>query len=144
MNLVLVDTSVWIEFFAKRPRISNDSVLSLKELISNGDVVLIEPIRAELLSGHVVPKLKNEIVSYFDALDMIDLDWNSRKTWDDIIALAEIAKINGLPIPGLIDRMILIAALNASAKIASLDKGLLTLADKIKIESWTSADLTAR
>src|SRR5690606_15501324 len=97
---------IWIELFAKRPKISVESIASLKELISNGDAVLIEPIRTELLSGHIHPNLKSEIVLAFDALDMIDLDWNNRNTWNDVIALADIAKSNRLPIPGLIDRMI--------------------------------------
>ena len=105
-----------------------ESIASLKELISNGDAVLIEPIRTELLSGHIHPNLKSEIVLAFDALDMIDLDWNNRNTWNDVIALADIAKSNRLPIPGLIDRMILIAALNANARVLSLDRGLLILA----------------
>lgn len=136
MNYVLIDTSVWIEFFSKKPTISSDSIASLKELISNGDVVLIEPIRAELLSGHIVPNLRHDVVLALDVLDMIDLDWNSRNTWNDIISLSEIAKNNKLPIPGIIDRMILIATLNASVQIASLDQKLLALARKANIKIW--------
>lgn len=136
MSLVLLDTSVWIEFFAKKPKISMATNSSLQELISNGDVVIIEPIRAELLSGRIEADLKNEILSLFDALDMIDLDWNNRNTWNDIIALADISHRHNLPIPGIVDRMILIAALNANVTIASLDRALMTLAQAMKINTW--------
>ena len=136
MNFVLIDTSVWVEFFSKRPKISIETIASLKELISNGDAVIIEPVRAELLSGHILPPLRNEILSALDVLDMIDLDWNSRNTWDDIIALADISRGHQLPIPGIVDRMILIAALNASVQIASLDRGLMALARAMKIKLW--------
>jgi predicted nucleic acid-binding protein len=138
MNIVLIDTSVWIEFFSKRSKISNETIASLKELISNGDAVIMEPIRAEILSGHILSQLRNEILSALDVLDMIDLDWNSRNTWDDIVALADIARSHQLPIPGIVDRMILIAALNANVQIASLDQTLMALARAMKVNTWES------
>lgn len=133
MIFTLIDTSVWIEYFSKRPRISDESISFINEIICNGDVVLIEPVRAELLSGHILPQRKDEIVAALDMLDMIDLDWNSRNTWDDIISLADVARNKNLPIPSIIDRMILIAALNANVQIASLDRGLLRFGLEMKI-----------
>ncbi len=139
MNYVLIDTSIWIDFFSKHPKQSLETIASLKEVILNGDAVLIEPIRAELLSGHISPLLRNEIIAGLNILNMIDLDWNSRHVWDDIISLAEIAKNHALPIPGVVDRMILTAALNANVSISSLDQGLLKLARELKINIWIKA-----
>jgi hypothetical protein len=138
MNPVLVDTSLWIEFFSKRPKIPHSSIVALKEVISNGDAVLIEPIRAKLFSGHILPRLEEEVIYALGALHMIDLDWNSRTIFNEIITLANIAKANQLRIPGIIDRMILLAAINSAASVASLDQGLLALARKIKIDIWPS------
>lgn len=136
MNGVLIDTSIWIEFFSKQPNISIETISSLKDIIVNGEALIIEPIRAELLSGHIVPRLKSDIILTLDELDMIDLDWNSRTVWDDIISLADVAKSMGLPILGIVDRMILIAALNANAHIASRDRALVSLAREANIKIW--------
>lgn len=36
MTHVLIDTSMWIEFFSKRPSVSSETLSMLKETISNG------------------------------------------------------------------------------------------------------------
>jgi predicted nucleic acid-binding protein len=136
MNLLLIDTSIWIEFFKKRSSISVQQIEALKEIISNGEAAIIEPIRAELLSGHIKQEQKQEIILAFNELNAVDLDWNNRNTWNDIIACAEIAKNEGMPVPGIVDRMILISALNANIPIASQDQALLNLASEMKISIW--------
>ena len=133
MSLVLIDTSLWIEFFSKNPRISPHLLLQLSHVIAEGEAALIEPVRAELLSGHIIPKVRDEIEKAFDALDMIDRDWGSRDIWEEIISLADTAKSKRLPIPGIVDRMIVLSALHAQATVASLDKGLIKLAQAIGI-----------
>lgn len=49
---VLVDTAVWSLAFRRRSRSGNDAVVSeLASLVQDGRVVMIGPIRQELLSG---------------------------------------------------------------------------------------------
>jgi predicted nucleic acid-binding protein len=136
MITALIDTSVWIEYFSKRSNISPENTEVLRELISNGEAVIIEPIRAELLSGHIASGQRQEIMLALDALDMIDLDWNARATWNDIVALAELAQSKRLPIPGIVDRMIILSALNANVSIYSRDRSLLRLGSEASVRVW--------
>lgn len=133
MTRVLIDTSLWIEFFSKRSKLSVDAIAIFSELIINDEVAIIEPIRAEILSGHIVASSKSEIVEALNLLHIIDVDWREREIWDEIIKLAEIARKARLPIPGLVDRMIIMSALRADAKLATLDKSLLSLAKKATV-----------
>jgi len=48
--MVIVDSDVWSEAFRKKGR-SGKSVTTLRNLITNGEVVMIGPIRQEVLSG---------------------------------------------------------------------------------------------
>jgi predicted nucleic acid-binding protein len=48
--MVIVDSDVWSEAFRKKGR-SSKSVTTLRNLITNGEVVMIGPIRQEVLSG---------------------------------------------------------------------------------------------
>ena len=136
MKRVLVDTSIWIEFFAKSPKVSQNVLDRLSDRILEQQVVLIQPVRAELLSGHVSKALKGEIERCFDAIEYVDLDWSRRENWEDIIAFASSARKIGLAIPGLIDRMILLSALLSNASLCTADKALVKLAKKIGVDVW--------
>ena len=46
---VLVDTSVWLDFFSARPRVHPALLDHLSLLLEDGQVVTIHPIVAELL-----------------------------------------------------------------------------------------------
>lgn len=48
--MVIVDSDVWSEAFRKKGR-SGKSVTTLRNLITNGEVVMIGPIRQKILSG---------------------------------------------------------------------------------------------
>jgi predicted nucleic acid-binding protein len=48
---VLVDTSVWSLAFRRAKRVDDEAPRELAELISEGRVVLLGPVRQELLSG---------------------------------------------------------------------------------------------
>ena len=45
--MILVDTTIWIEFFKSNPVFVND----MESLLENKNVITIEPIFAELLYG---------------------------------------------------------------------------------------------
>ena len=134
MSLLLLDTSVWIEYFSPRPKITQQSLTQLRQSILEDEIVMIEPIRAELLSGQVRFSKHSELERLLSALTLIDLNWNARKTWDSLVKLASLAISNRIPVPGLIDRMILLAARESSVAICSLDQSLLKLARCLKID----------
>lgn len=48
--MVIVDSDVWSEAFRKRGK-ESPSVLALRNLINEGEVIMIGPIRQETLSG---------------------------------------------------------------------------------------------
>lgn len=128
MKKYLVDTSVWIEFFSDKSRLSAEFLSWLKEKITEDRVVLIQPIRAELLSGHILKRLKEQIERSFSALTKVDLDWNTEVNWDGVIDLAQVARKKGLAIPGLIDRMIIQSAIKSDVEICTADIALSKLA----------------
>lgn len=136
MNRILVDTSVWIEFFAPHSTLSRDFLSVLQANIADANVVIIHPIRAELLSGHITKSHRQAIDDLFMALEYINVDWSRREPWNEIADLAEVARKKGSGIPGIIDRMILLSARQAGVAICTLDKALLRLAHAIGVQSW--------
>lgn len=136
--MVLVDTSVWIEFFRKKPSISVDP---LHILIEEKQVVTCLPITAEILSGEIPASKRSVIQDAFNAMVFIDLDWNSKKIWEEITHFALTAKKQGMGIPGLIDRMILLAAQKGSCSLWTLDRKLQQLAKFTKVPLFTFAHL---
>lgn len=133
MTRVLIDTSMWIEFFAKRPQVDERSLLLMSSYILEGNAVIIHPVRAELLSGHLSQKTREEIGHCLDALPRIDADWGDKNVWDALIGLAQVAQKKELAIPGLIDRMILFSAQKAHVALWTLDKSLSKLAHVVGV-----------
>jgi predicted nucleic acid-binding protein len=131
---LLVDTGVWIEFFRERPSLPAEALARLAELVREDQVVIIEPVRAELLSGRLSAERRGEISDTLDALRRVDLDWSARKTWDDIVSLAASAHGARLAVPGIIDRMVLAAAKAAGARLWTLDPRLSKLAAHFGVE----------
>lgn len=65
--MIIVDTSIWIEFLKQNPAFVKDMVV----LLENKEVITIEPIFAELLYGARNVKEKNAILSYWKVLPRI-------------------------------------------------------------------------
>lgn len=130
---VLVDTSVWIEFFRSRPQLSEESLSFLNLLIVDDRVVTIYPIQAELFSGTISKDRETGIRGAFDAMIHIDLDWNAASTWNELVEKAHKARKASLPIPGIVDRMILAAAEKGETSLWTLDRPLKRLAEEIGV-----------
>ena len=135
---VLIDTSVWIEYFSPRPKISQETLSHLRQLILDDEVLIIDPIRAELLSGQIRLSKHSELDRLLSSLTQIDLNWSLRETWDSLVKLASdgISNRVPVPVPGLIDRMILLSASRANVAICSLDQNLLKFARFLKINIY--------
>ncbi len=74
---VLVDTSVWSLYFRRHKTAVSDTIRQLRELITEGRVILPGIVKQELLSGIRDParfsKL-NELLSGYEVLLATDLD----------------------------------------------------------------------
>ena len=65
--MILVDTTIWIEFFKSNPVFFNE----MESLLESKEVITIEPIFAELLYGSRNHKERSMILSYWKVLPHI-------------------------------------------------------------------------
>lgn len=129
--MVLIDTSVWIEFF--KPHASWINSLFLESLIEEGEMATCFPIWAEVLSGEMTPKTRQTVSDAFKSMIFVDVDLNSSQTWEELIEMALFAKKHKLSTLGLIDRIILLASKKSNSKLWSLDKKLNHLAKALSL-----------
>lgn len=122
---VLVDTSVWIEFFSRRPRIN---LVPLELMIEERRTVTCLPILAEMLSGKPAAATRATITHAFESMTFIDPDWKVLDVWHKVADLAQEAYKAKMPVPSLVDRMILLSAREAGARLWTLDLKLDRLA----------------
>jgi predicted nucleic acid-binding protein len=122
MNMIFIDTSVWIEFFKQNP----DYVPEVTTLLESKKVVVIELIYAELLYGASNQKEKDVLVAYWKTLPKIKL------AGDFLIESAEIANAgnyHNLGV-GLIDAVIARVTIQNQFKLWTLDKKLINYLEK--------------
>jgi PIN domain. len=115
---VLVDTSVWIEFFKK----NENYFFALQGLLENRSVLALECIFGELLQGAKNKRESEVIISYWDNLPKITID-------NLLIESGKYSSEHKLVSRGigLIDCAIIISAKQFEAKIWSFDKKLLSI-----------------
>lgn len=128
--MVLVDTSVWIDFFSLSPKPSS---LKLPYLIEARQVVTSFVVLAEVLSGQMQDKTRNAIRDSFQSLGRIDADWNTMETWVSVSRIAAETRSRKLRVPGLVDRMLFYSARQHSALIWTYDLKLGALARYFKM-----------
>ena len=119
--MVIVDTSVWIEFFKG----NNPYYSKVLDLIENRAVRTIEPIFAELLQGALTHKEKDFILKFWEYVEKVE-DKN-------LILNAGIFSFeNKLVSKGikLIDACIIYSSIENNCKIWTLDKKMLRFLDE--------------
>lgn len=113
--MIVVDTSVWIEFLK-----GNSSIFSeLKILLENGNVLAFEPVFGELMQGTKNKRERDIITNYWNYLPKFSTDGSfisagfhsGKNKWLD----------KGV---GLIDSSILMYARERSCKVWTLDQKL--------------------
>jgi predicted nucleic acid-binding protein len=111
--MILIDTSVWIEFFKQNPVYATE----LEALLKNRMVVTIEPIFSELIYGARNDKEKKRILSYWNILPKIAF------TAGSLLSCADYANLHNYHNSGigLIDAVIIKAAVENSCRIWTLD-----------------------
>lgn len=119
--MVLIDTSVWIEFLRGNEKYFNQ----VSELLESGNVHSVEPIFGELLQGANNKKEIEIIIAYWNNLN----NFNEKGLWIESGKLSCEKKLFSKGV-GIIDAMIISYAVKYNIKIWSLDKKLLSILDK--------------
>jgi len=120
--MILVDTSVWIEFLKQNKDFTNEMV----ELLESKSIISIEPIFAELLYGSRNNSERTIILAYWKVLPKIKFNEGS------FIESADFAnKNNFLNVGiGIIDATLIKAANENKYLIWTLDKKIINNMDK--------------
>lgn len=120
--MILIDTSVWIEFFKSNPVYVGE----IEGMLENKEVLSIEPVFAELLFGSRNDKERSQILSYWRILPRIAFSDGF------LVDSAEYANRNNFLNQGigLIDSTLIHATIKNKCQIWTLDKKLLKSLDK--------------
>jgi predicted nucleic acid-binding protein len=124
--MVIPDTSIWIDFFRKKP----DVFLKMKELLENRAILAVECIFGELLQGC---KDKEEI-------DVVKGYWQNLPKVDQYSSFIEAGEISAMEKflskgVGLIDAVLIVSLRKTKSQIWTLDKKLLSVLSKEEIYS---------
>lgn len=123
--MILVDTSVWVEFL----RGTTDPVVDeLTALIEAGtELVITEPIVMELLAGATTPRLEQSISRLVDGLPVVPVD--ARLDYRAAAHLHTGSRHNGHPIGSPVDCLIAAVALRRRIPILHRDRDFDFLAE---------------
>lgn len=126
MNRVLIDTSVWIEFFKANPAYFETGL----ELIENGDIFSIELIFAELMQGAKGKREVDMIQEFFAQMKILDSPGLIFQA--GIFSRDHKLLDRGI---GLIDSVIISTAVRFDLQIWTLDKKILGFLEGKNISS---------
>ena len=134
LELVLVDSSVWIRFFRVE---GSAEARVLDTLLALGPVATCAPIRAEVVSGARTTREFNQLRGLFAAL--VDLD-PPRGTWHRIEEHRFTLARRGYQ-ASIIDVMIALTAEAHHAALWTLDKDFIRLSTVIPFDAFQSHQL---
>ena len=115
--MILVDTSIWIEFLRGKEPIATE----MEQLLDGAQVCTIEAIFGELLQGCKNRPETNRVLAYWRDVPHIETD-------NLLIAAGQYSSEHGLTTKGLAltDSAILVAAHLKKCNVWTLDKNLLS------------------
>jgi tRNA(fMet)-specific endonuclease VapC len=113
-NRILVDTSIWIEFFRAKSEVGDH----LETLLTQNAVWTCGVVLYEVLQGIKSENEKSKLRSMLTDLPYIEM---RKATWERAAEFAILAKKNGLTLP-LSDIFIAAIALENDLSIYTLDK----------------------
>ena len=114
MKPVLIDSSVWIDYFRGSDRIRTDE---FEDLIDNNRICVNDLILAELLPSLYIKK-QNEIIDILKSVRNIPL----KIDWQEIIELQKLNLKKGINNVGIPDLIIVQNIIQNDISIYSLDK----------------------
>ena len=109
--MILVDSSVWIDFFKGK-----ENTIPLFELIENNTICINDLILAELLPS-VVHKREKELVELLNSITKLDLVVN----WNQITSMQILNLRNGINKVGIPDLIIAQNAIEHGVELFSID-----------------------
>lgn len=114
--MIIVDTSIWIEFLKQNPTVTEEMV----RLLENREVTTIEPIFSELIYGVRNESEKNKVVGFWKILPKVVFGNGV------LIDAASFANKSGFQNKGigLIDAVIIKASIDNNYKVWTLDNKL--------------------
>jgi predicted nucleic acid-binding protein len=112
MKKILVDSSVWIDYFGGRPETE-----ALSELLDNNRVCVNALILSELIP-YLRQKREDKLVSLLQTVHRVPINIE----WDEIISMQCLNLRHGIHKVGIPDLIILQNALQHHLEIFSLDK----------------------
>lgn len=127
---VLIDTSIWIDYFQKKPSTLSEEV---DVIISGDDVYIPKIVMAELLQGAKSQKEISVIEDFFDTFNIID---QKEGTWIEAGKLSYRLKKKGKNI-NLTDCYIAIIARENECKIFTIDKHFKDIQTEINITLYS-------
>ena len=74
MNVVVVDTSSWISYFAVKGKEAGADLQTLDEALQEGRVYLSPVVAAELMSGYLTKAKQEELADFLRDLPLCDAD----------------------------------------------------------------------
>ena len=123
---IIVDTSIWIEFLKKNPKIFP----SMQVLLEKNNAIALECIFGELLQGAKSERERKIIFSYWQYLPKIE----DTGIWINAGIYSGINKLISKGV-GLIDSVIIKAAINNGLIVWTLDKKLQSvMTDELKYQ----------
>ena len=114
MSLVLVDSSVWIDYFRGSSTIK---IKDLENFIDNNQICTNNLILSELLPSLIHQK-ENELVDILESIHKIHLEIN----WEELINFQKINLKNGINNVGIPDLIILQNIIQNNLILYSIDK----------------------
>ena len=130
MGKVLIDTSVWIEFFKKK----EPCFSSVENLIGDDRVCCLSLIYAELLQGAKSDKEINTIKEFMYVFDFIP---DSVAIWEEAGLTSQALRRKGKSI-GLADCFIAASAVSCGASLFTLDKHFSSIRRTTNLELFSS------
>lgn len=110
MSDILVDTSVWLEFFRVQ---DSPYAEALDQLLEEERVCTSDLIKAEIIPGARTPKQFRELKEYFDALPLAT---EPASLWEEIMEVQFRLKRRGINGISIADLLIAVVA-NANGKV---------------------------
>jgi predicted nucleic acid-binding protein len=126
--MILIDTSVWIEFFRR----NGDYPTRISSLLEIQQVVAFEPVFAELLYGARSRKDRDIITSFWELLPRVDFGSGSLMKAAEMAGREEFLQLG----TGLVDALIIQAALDGNHRLWTLDKRVAARLQQKNLYSW--------
>ena len=124
---VLIDTSVWIDYFKSA---NNNIAEQVDEILANAEVYVPKSVIAELIQGAKSEKEISVIEEFVNAFHLID---QSEDTWSKAGKLSYTMKRKGIT-ANLMDCYLAIIAQENNCKILTLDRHFKDIKKFLRIE----------